>query len=755
MEPVIHRTSGKEQYARRMTAQMLELYARIKPAAGQKSIEWDESRVKRDNKGEFATQASSKQPEHQMTPGRDVLAANTEAKAIRDAKTREEDESNPTQPGDRRQAKQDNAGMLPSKDQVEATQAEVATEPPKPTLADKLTSQMQAKVSGIPKPVHDFLYSWQWDWPEQDQHPQPPSDDVLKALDKYVPKAPVKLYRAGYGDQERPSDMTAWTRDKGLAEQLVEDMSYDSDGRLVEHPRVLMECTADPTQIVVDYDALPKGYLKKEEVLPSEVVLAGPKLQERMAKARETAKPTETPTEKKVDKNGTTWAKAKAGGETSPVNNQHYKGGQWMPIHGLSVKPEEKPKPSKPQGGDMPKPPTEDGKGQHRQPRGPMSAEEIADEKRRREDRQKWTAMNNGPLGQVTWLGENPNAKALGGWTTLKKWREFTKELGAQKTAALRDSLETLVHAAIKADIEKAANDPIMRANDKAMGHKPFDVDEQFQWDTSEIQRQTRDDINQQGKAIEKATPGTHETRTLFDRAMHYNQSVEGFHKLNQLLQDAKEGKLAARAKEHFSRPSLAEKYAKALYQGIRRRGLAERLSCELYARIKSAAGQKSMFNEDDHPRSEDGEFAPKGEGAEKKEDSGKNSADRPLDAVTKTVTMSEKAEEEPKAEAKEHAMDTTEERETTNARALKTRQGALDAGLAAMTPEKRNEWDKAWKTYVSKVERILELKANGRYGYQLAMPKVAKRQAFEEVQKVGGHDLAFTASLLYNNQHK
>ena len=46
---------------------------------------------------------------------------------------------------------------------------------------------------------------------------------MLSYLGKYVPKKPVKLYRAGFGDKERPQEMVAWTMDKGLAEFVVDD----------------------------------------------------------------------------------------------------------------------------------------------------------------------------------------------------------------------------------------------------------------------------------------------------------------------------------------------------------------------------------------------------------------------------------------------------------------------------------------------------------------------------------------------------
>lgn len=42
--------------------------------------------------------------------------------------------------------------------------------------------------------------------------------------------------------------------------------------------------------------------------------------------------------------------------------------------------------------------------------------------------------------------------------------------------------------------------------------------------------------------------------------------------------------------------------------------------------------------------------------------------------------------------------------------------------------------WEKAWSTYIEKLRRLDELKAAGRYGYQLRMPGVAIRKAKEKL---------------------
>lgn len=41
-------------------------------------------------------------------------------------------------------------------------------------------------------------------------------------------------------------------------------------------------------------------------------------------------------------------------------------------------------------------------------------------------------------------------------------------------------------------------------------------------------------------------------------------------------------------------------------------------------------------------------------------------------------------------------------------------------------------KWEAAWANYIAKLERLDELKAAGRYGYQLRMPKLAVRRALE-----------------------
>lgn len=43
--------------------------------------------------------------------------------------------------------------------------------------------------------------------------------------------------------------------------------------------------------------------------------------------------------------------------------------------------------------------------------------------------------------------------------------------------------------------------------------------------------------------------------------------------------------------------------------------------------------------------------------------------------------------------------------------------------------------WEATWSNYIAKLERLDELKAQGRYGYQLRMPKLAVKLAYEALQ--------------------
>ncbi|WP_068612545.1 hypothetical protein [Paenibacillus tuaregi] len=46
-------------------------------------------------------------------------------------------------------------------------------------------------------------------------------------------------------------------------------------------------------------------------------------------------------------------------------------------------------------------------------------------------------------------------------------------------------------------------------------------------------------------------------------------------------------------------------------------------------------------------------------------------------------------------------------------------------------------EWEYAWNSYIFRLKRLEELKAMGRYGYQLRMPYLALETAKERLRQI------------------
>lgn len=58
----------------------------------------------------------------------------------------------------------------------------------------------------------------------------------------------------------------------------------------------------------------------------------------------------------------------------------------------------------------------------------------------------------------------------------------------------------------------------------------------------------------------------------------------------------------------------------------------------------------------------------------------------------------------------------------------------AAAAPVGAANMKAIQEWEEAWANYMAKLRRFDELKAAGRYGYQLRMPALAVRKAKERL---------------------
>lgn len=237
--------------------------------------------------------------------------------------------------------------------------------------------------------------------------------------------------------------------------------------------------------------------------------------------------------------NGTTWKKAAAGGEESPVNGKQYAGGHLMPIHGLSEKPPKNPE-SKGVGSTPPKV-KED---RPQKPRPAMSEKDIADEKERKESQKKWDEMSRGPLGRVKWLGETPNHRAQSdSRINLKEWTEFADEIGPEAMGGLVKNLTALAHERI----DQATAD----ARKKSTPGFPI-PDDSEQWQKDQIRERATQDGNQHGmKKHVKGNPESLLGRQLLQELLDNDNnpsgktSIENMHDLNRMLAEAKGEKAA------------------------------------------------------------------------------------------------------------------------------------------------------------------------------------------------------------------
>jgi 2'-5' RNA ligase len=249
---------------------------------------------------------------------------------------------------------------------------------------------------------------------------------------------------------------------------------------------------------------------------------------------------------KRVGKDGVEYARAPAGGATSPVNGQFYKGGHWMPIHGLSPKVE---KGAKGAGGGAPPPPPKDDEGKGTKPgRGPMTPEQIEDERQKREDQKKWDEIGAGPLGQMKWLGNNPNHKAVSHPILhIDRWKEFAAGMGEEKLSALADKIKVAVDAKIDADV----------AAERAKGNVV--PEDNVEWEKNTARTSAEQDASMfGGKKHLKEVPSSYYARQLAQQYIGLHPTVEGLHGLHRMLSDAKASTAAGAAAGAATEPAPA-----------------------------------------------------------------------------------------------------------------------------------------------------------------------------------------------------
>lgn len=222
----------------------------------------------------------------------------------------------------------------------------------------------------------------------------------------------------------------------------------------------------------------------------------------------------------RVGADGTVWARAPAGGAVSPVNDQHYAGGQWMPIHGLSEKRPATPKKPEGQGSPPPKP-DEEGRGRQREPRQPMTPEQIEEMRQRREADAKWSDVRGGVLGDMISMGERPH-KLRSPVTNLNKWKEYADSIGEDKLQTLVQELQPILEDKIKRQFE---------------GHGGF-TQEDLQWALDGAKRTAEDEAQlfPGSRGHLKKNPSSFLARAMVQDVLEH-ASVDDLHKLNEMME--------------------------------------------------------------------------------------------------------------------------------------------------------------------------------------------------------------------------
>tara|TARA_R110002110_G_scaffold22933_10_gene88257 strand:- start:429 stop:2123 length:1695 start_codon:yes stop_codon:yes gene_type:complete len=144
---------------------------------------------------------------------------------------------------------------------------------------------------------------------------------------------------------------------------------------------------------------------------------------------------------------------APKGGAHSNVNGKFYKGGHWMPVHGLSAgRPKSKPKPkADPFGGGAPVA-DPDGKGRAPVARQ-LSPEQIAEQKEQDDEKRKWGEVQAGPVSDLYWIGDYPGKT---NYHVTKQMRPALTAMTPEHVAAIgkftREALIANDIAEVKAD---------------------------------------------------------------------------------------------------------------------------------------------------------------------------------------------------------------------------------------------------------------------------------------------------------------
>lgn len=175
-------------------------------------------------------------------------------------------------------------------------------------------------------------------------------------------------------------------------------------------------------------------------------------------KVKQDAAPKSKSSQEPDDSGKIQMVQAPAGGAYSEVTQKFYKGGHWMPVHGMHAGKEKPAKPPKSEGGSSPIA-SEDGKKKTPYARE-RSKEDIEAARERQEEQAKWDKLRSGPIGELFWTGDKPGKF---GFDVKKKLLPYLKTLS-------NDRLESLGKWALgqQVDHDMKSNRPDSMSDDEA-----------------------------------------------------------------------------------------------------------------------------------------------------------------------------------------------------------------------------------------------------------------------------------------------
>lgn len=237
---------------------------------------------------------------------------------------------------------------------------------------------------------------------------------------------------------------------------------------------------------------------------------------------------------------------AKAGGETSEVDGKFYKGGQWLPVHGLYAgqeKPEKAEKPPEVEHDPFAHLASENG-GKGRPVARERSREEVDRERQRMQEERDWQVVAGGPLGRALNLGERPHGirhthGSLPAWTELARSGEVSDDK-FDSVSEWAEQQSRKAHDEKERPLGGPGYDP-----GRKWGAEPVS-DADWAWEQSQVADAAKGDIEwvsrRNDRKILKQHPQVALARAWVSHLLQNDQSIETLTTLHRLMTGSEGG---------------------------------------------------------------------------------------------------------------------------------------------------------------------------------------------------------------------